>query len=85
MGKARSSRLIVNGGAEVNLILELMNLDGVILDNTGPSILYKTWIYFYETNDRILANVEIVDLTGVLMSGTLVPRIYYAKNLLVVY
>ena len=33
----------------------------------------------------ILANVEIVDLTGVPTSGTLVPRIYYAKNLLVVH
>ncbi len=69
----------VNGGASKPDI-GADEFDGVILDNTGPSISYTKLGFTCETNDRILANVEIVDLTGVPTSGTLVPRIYYAKK-----
>jgi|GEM_PF-1106773 len=54
--------------------------NGIAADVTGPSITSGTIIGACGTGDRTISGVIITDATGVPVSGSLVPRIYYKKN-----
>ena len=52
----------------------------VAQDLSAPSISYTALANTSSTSDRTLATVTITDATGVSLTGTLVPRIYYRKG-----
>ncbi|MFN8339974.1 MAG: hypothetical protein U0T36_13250, partial [Saprospiraceae bacterium] len=55
--------------------------DGVILDISGPGIIFTPMPALCVTsNTTVLSPVTITDLSGVPITGSLVPRIYYNKN-----
>ncbi|MCX6303770.1 MAG: T9SS type A sorting domain-containing protein [Bacteroidetes bacterium] len=53
---------------------------GVVMDVTAPVISYSAMANSCSLADRTLSGVMISDVSGVPLTGTLVPRIYYKKN-----
>jgi hypothetical protein len=53
---------------------------GLAVDLTGPGISYAPLLAACSTGDRAVTGVTITDATGVPITGTLVPRIYYRKG-----
>ncbi|MFN8280061.1 MAG: HYR domain-containing protein [Saprospiraceae bacterium] len=54
--------------------------DGVPLDVLPPTINYTPLVAACGTSDYLVSNVNIIDVSGVPITGSLVPRIYYRKN-----
>ena len=55
--------------------------DGVPVDVTGPSIAYPALsTSVCGTGDQTITGVSISDFTGVPVTGSYVPRIYFSKN-----
>ena len=52
----------------------------LLLDVSGPGIGYTPLVSACGTGDITLGNVNITDGTGIPLTGTLIPRIYYRKN-----
>jgi hypothetical protein len=53
---------------------------GIGIDLSGPSINYTPLLSSCTAGDRTVTGITITDASGVPVSGTLVPRIYYRKG-----
>jgi trimeric autotransporter adhesin len=53
---------------------------GMAVDLSGPTITYTALTAACNTADRALTGVSITDASGVPVSGSLVPRVYYRKG-----
>ncbi len=71
-GQARNTLTPSDIGADAGNFL--------LLDQSGPGIAYTPLIGACGTGNINLANVQITDGTGIPLSGSLVPRIYYRKG-----
>ena len=54
--------------------------DGIIADGVAPLIMYTALGKTCDNLDRTLSNAMISDATGINLTGSLVPRIYFSKN-----
>lgn len=54
--------------------------DGNMQDQVGPFIIFTKLGKTCDNLDRLLNNVLITDATGINLTGSLVPRIYFSKN-----
>jgi hypothetical protein len=71
-GQLRSSFTPSDIGADAGNFL--------LLDQSGPGIAYTPLIGACGTGNVSLNNVQITDGTGIPLSGSLIPRIYYRKG-----
>ncbi|MCU0421365.1 MAG: T9SS type A sorting domain-containing protein [Bacteroidia bacterium] len=70
----------INGGG-IKPDIGADEFDGTPLDLIAPIITYNNLSIACNTGNRTVS-ASIVDITGVNLTGTLVPRIYYKKNFL---
>lgn len=52
----------------------------LLLDQSGPGIVYTPFTSGCGTGDMTLVGVNITDGTGIPLAGSFIPRIYYRKN-----
>ncbi len=69
----------ISGGAK-NPDIGADEFDGIIEDVAAPMIMYAKVVKTCTNLDQTISNVQISDASGVPLTGTLVPRIYFKKN-----